>query len=165
MVQTRKSRIEDVNNISHVLASSWKTAYRGIVHDDYLDALKHDHWVEFLTTGLSNDSIFSMVIESNQEIIGAAILNETEKEREVNLRAFYLLPDKIGKGFGHTFYNDIETELKGRGFLNCVIDVLENNSRAIRFYETHGFIDTGKTIDNVVLGTQNYSCKVFEKAL
>jgi ribosomal protein S18 acetylase RimI-like enzyme len=164
MVQTRISEIKDIKSISHVLASSWKTAYRGIVHDDYLDALKYDHWVAPLTTGLSNESFFSMVIESNQEIIGAAIWNNTENEHEVHLRSFYLLPERIGKGFGHTFYNAVEAELKDRGYLNCVIDVLENNSRAIRFYEAHGFIDTDKTV-NAELGTQNYSCKVFEKAL
>jgi ribosomal protein S18 acetylase RimI-like enzyme len=164
MIHTRISRIEDVYNISHTLASSWKTAYRGIVHDDYLDALPDNHWVEYLTTGLKNDSVFSMVIESNQEIIGAAILSNTEKEHEVNLISFYLLPDRIGKGFGHIFYSDIETELRNRGFQNCVIAVLENNSRAIRFYEAQSFIDTGKTID-AVLGIQNYSCKILEKTL
>jgi len=164
MANTRMSRIEDVKNISYVLASSWKTAYRGIVHDDYLDALQDDRWVEFLTAGLNNDSVFSMLIEDDQEVIGAAVLSSTEREREVNLRSFYLLPDKIGQGFGHIFYSDIETEVRNRGFQNCVIDVLENNSRAIRFYEAHGFIDTNETI-NAALGTQNYSCKVFEKAL
>jgi len=162
MAQMRNSRIEDVKNISHVLASSWKTAYRGIVHDDYLDALKCDRWVEFLTTGLSNDNIFSMVIENENEIIGAAILSKTEKEREVNLRAFYLLPDKIGQGFGHEFYSAIEAELRRRGFLNCIVDVLANNARAIRFYKAHGFLDTGEEIV-AILGERNYTCKVFEK--
>jgi len=105
-----------------------------------------------------------MVIEDDQEIIGAAVLSDTEKVNEANLRSFYLLPDKIGKGFGHIFYSAIEIELKSRGFSNCVIDVLENNSRAIRFYKAHGFIDTGRVI-NAVLGTQNYSCKELEKTL
>lgn len=164
MTYTRISEIDDIENISLVLALSWKTAYRGIVHDDYLDSLKDNHWVEFLTDGLNNDSIFSMVIENNQEIIGASILGKTEKEREVNLISFYLLPDKIGHGFGHTFYSAIEVELRNRGFLNCVIDVLENNTRAIRFYKSHGFTDVGREI-SAALGERNYTCKVFEKAL
>ena len=160
----RTAGIEDAERISHVLASSWKTAYRGIVHDDYLDALKADHWITFLTTGLNSGSIFSMVIENDQEMIGAAILSRTEKEREVNLISFYLLPYKIGQGFGHTFYSSIETELRARGFLTCVVDVLETNARAIRFYETYGFTTTGEDL-NVDLGERNYVCKVLAKSL
>ena len=71
--------MKDINNISHVLASSQKTAYRGIVHDGYLDVLPDNHWIECLTTGLKNDSVFSMVIKSNQEIIGTTILSNIEK--------------------------------------------------------------------------------------
>jgi len=164
VTNTRISKTEDVVNISRVLALSWKTAYRGIVHDEYLDSLEYDHWVEFLTTGLGNGSIFSMVIEDEYEIIGAAVLCKTEKENEANLKAFYLLPDKIGRGFGHTFLCSIESELRKMGFRNYIIDVLGNNSRAIRFYDAHGFTDTGKNI-NTTLGERHYTCKSFEKAL
>jgi ribosomal protein S18 acetylase RimI-like enzyme len=164
MTQVRFAKIEDTKRISYVLASSWKTAYRGTVHDEYLDALKYDHWVEFLNKGIESGSIFSMVIESDEEIIGAAVLGKTEKESEVNLISFYLLPDKIGYGFGHEFYSAIETGLRSMGFLSCIVDVLRDNSRAIDFYKSHGFTDTGKEIDAVV-GGQSYMCRVLEKSL
>jgi ribosomal protein S18 acetylase RimI-like enzyme len=164
MSQVRLAKIEDIESISNVLALSWKTAYRGIVHDEYLDALKYDHWVEFFATGLGNGSLFSMVIEENQEMIGAAVLCNTEKAREASLLSFYLLPEKIGMGFGHAFFSAIESELVGRSYLNCIIDVLENNARAIRFYKAHGYQDAGSEII-AVLGELNYTCKVFVKAL
>jgi len=164
MTQVRIGTIEDVESISNVLASSWKTAYRGIVHDEYLDALKHDHWVEFVTKGLIDGSIIMMIIEEDQEIIGVSVLGETGKKREINLISFYLTPEKIGQGFGHIFYTAIETELKNRGYQDCVIDVLENNTRASRFYEAHGYIDTGKEV-TAVLEEQQYICKVMKKTL
>lgn len=164
MLLIRAANSEDVSRISSVLAASWKTAYRGIVHDEYLDSLKSGHWMGFLTSGLNGDSVFAMVAESGQGIIGAAILSKTEKEREACLISFYLLPDKIGQGLGHAFYNEIEAELKSKGFSNCILDVLENNKRAIRFYKAHGFIDTNREI-KVVLGERDYTCKVLEKAL
>ena len=58
MVNVRMAQTKDIERISCVLAASWKTAYRGIVHDDYLDALQDNHWAKFLTTGLNNASIF-----------------------------------------------------------------------------------------------------------
>lgn len=164
MTHIRVSTKDDIEIISFVLASSWKTAYRGIVHDDYLDSLQDSHWVEFLSTGIDDGNVFSMVIENNQEIIGAAILSKTEHPNEVNLISFYLLPEKIGQGLGHKFYVAIETELRNRGFLNCTLDVLERNSRAIRFYEAHGFVRTGNTVI-ATLGEQNYTCMVFEKMI
>jgi len=62
MISTRTAQTEDVAKISNVLASCWKTAYRGIVNDDYLDALKDDHWVDFLSAGLNGDDVFSLVL-------------------------------------------------------------------------------------------------------
>lgn len=164
MVHTRIADFNDINKISSVLAASWKSAYRGIVNEAYLDSLENEHWIDFLTLGLSSNNIFTMIMENDLEIIGAAILSQTEKDKEACLISFYLLPEKIGQGFGHNFYNDIETELKSRACSKCVLDVLSNNKRAIRFYQAHGFIETGNEIVSS-LGEQSYICKVFEKHL
>ena len=164
MINIRPACPEDINDISCVLAASWKTAYRGIIEDDYLDALSDTHWVDFLTYGLHGNSIIVMVMESNSQIIGAAIMSETENSGECGLRAFYLLPDKIGQGLGQIFYNSIENEMKNRGFSSCALDVLENNARAIRFYKKQGFLDTSKEL-NVDLGENSYLCKIFKKTI
>ena len=164
MMNVRLAKIEDIDRISLVLAKSWKTAYRGIVDDDYLDALKEDHWVAFLTKGLNDDAIFSMVLCDGQEIVGVSVLTKSENEGKVHLISLYLLPDKIGHGLGHLFYSEIEKEIVNRGFNTCILDVLENNKRAIRFYEEHGFTDTD-TETPAVLGEKSYICKVFVKTL
>ncbi len=161
MRRIRTAGFDDINNISKVLAASWKTAYRGIVNDDYLDSLTDEHWIEFLNSGMNNNSVFAMVIEE-QDIIGAAILGKTEAEHEINLISIYLLPDKIGQGFGHAFYNGIEAELQAKGFSEIVLDVLENNKRAIRFYESHGFVTTNSEA-LATLGNHEYVCKLYKK--
>lgn len=164
MISTRLAQLEDVSQISLVLAESWKSAYRGIVDNDYLDSLKTTHWGEFLTNGLSGDAVFSMVLLENQSIIGATILSKSEKQGEVHMVSLYLLPDKIGKGYGHKFYCEIENEMKSRGYARCVLDVLRNNKRAIRFYKAHGFIDSGVE-KSTVLSNQEYPYGVFTKDL
>ena len=164
MTSVRIAGIEDIDRISLVLAASWRTAYRGIIEDSYLDSLRDNHWIEFLTHGLSSDAIFSTVLQDEQEIIGAAILGKSENEGEVHLFSLYLLPDKIGRGHGHVFYSEIEKEMIARGFTLCVLDVLANNKRALNFYERHGFADTN-TETPAVLGDQSYTCKVLTKAL
>ena len=165
MVGVRLAQIEDISRISLVLATSWKAAYRGgIVNDDYLDSLKDDHWIDFLSSGLISGLILSMVLQEGQDIIGAAILRKTEQEKEVHLVSLYLLPDKIGQGLGHIFYSEIEKGAIERGYTTCVLDVLESNSRAVRFYKTHGFEYTGIE-GTATLGDQSYVYKVMGKIL
>ena len=160
----RMAQAQDIDRISLVLATSWKAAYRGIVDNDYLDSLKYDHWVAFLTSALNGDTISSMVLLENQEIIGTSILGKSETENEVHMISLYLLPEKIGQGYGHTFYSEIEKELRSKGIAKCVIDVLENNERAIKFYKAHGFADVQVEAETT-LGNQNYPYKVFKKTL
>lgn len=162
MTRIRSACADDIEEISCVLAKSWKTAYRGIVDDAYLDTLPLDHWVDFLASGLSKGSIIVSVMDNGHQIVGAAIISKTGNAGECCLISFYLLPDKIGQGLGHTFYNEIEAELINCGYSSCVLDVLENNTRAIRFYKAHGFHETGKE-QPAILGDKQYTCKVLEK--
>ena len=164
MISVRTAQIQDIAGISHLLATSWKTAYRGIVDDDYLDSLGYDHWVDYLTSALSGDTVFSMVLSENQEIVGASVLGKSETENEVHLISLYLLPEKIGLGYGHKFYGEIEKEIRNKGFKKCALDVLEKNKRAVKFYKAHGFTDT-RVEAVTVLGNRNYPYKVFEKTL
>ena len=164
MVHIRNAVPEDAGAMSCLLASSWKSAYRGIVHDEYLDSLDDSHWMDFLRAGIEKKTICAMVLEEERNLIGSAVLGDTENENEAHLISFYLLPEKMGHGFGHAFLSGIETELMGRGYTACVLDVLEHNGRAIRFYEAHGFVDTNKRI-SAKLGECEYDCKVYEKSL
>jgi ribosomal protein S18 acetylase RimI-like enzyme len=117
-----------------------------------------------LTAGLNEDTVFSMVLQDSNEIIGASILAKSEKTSEARMISLYLLPDKIGQGLGHIFYGAIEKELINRGFAKCVLDVLKNNERAISFYRLHGFTDIN-TESTAILDGQSYVCKVFEKVI
>ncbi len=160
----RDGQVEDSPAISQVLARSWKTAYRGLVNDPYLDALPETHWVDFLRQGLAEGSLFARVADCEAKITGAALWLPTQTPGQACLLSLYLLPDKIGQGLGHALYANTEAELVRRGFTSCVLDVLKNNGRAIRFYEAHGFVPLQKTI-SVTLGEESYSCQMYEKSL
>ena len=162
MLNVRNAGLDDVSAICNVLASSWKAAYRGIVHDAYLDSLSSSHWTDFLIDGIKNRTISVRVLEDEGSVIGSAVL--CEEEKDVHLVSFYLLPDKTGSGLGSFFYNEVEKELRRKGFTKCVLDVLQDNCRAVRFYLSRGFCDTNKQI-SAKLGETEYVCSVFEKML
>ena len=164
MATIRKATTADVAEISLVLMASWKAECRGIVNDAYLDSLRDDHWVEYLDAGIINETIFTFVMEEEGRIIGVVVMGNGEEENEAHLISFYLLPEKIGQGKGHTLYSHVEKYLKNRGFSACKLDVLKGNARAIKFYEDHGYCDT-KTVIYAMLGEEEYSCLVYEKDL
>lgn len=42
----RDAELSDANDLSLVYQISWKTAYKGMVPDEYLNNLSQDHWTE-----------------------------------------------------------------------------------------------------------------------
>ncbi len=164
MCRCRTAEKADIAALSRVLAASWKSAYRGIVGDAYLDELAENHWENYLRVGLQSGRLLVMALEEEAKLTGVAIIDIAKPEKTAELVSFYLLPERIGRGFGHTFYTGIEAALLAKGFTSCRLDVLGGNGRAIRFYESHGFTDTGQTV-SATLGDRSYTCKVYEKTI
>lgn len=155
---------KDIETISKTLAASWKIAYRGIIDNSFLDEIPDDRWVLMLNEGMKNDSLYTMLLEEGGKIIGASILKKTEVTDRIELTSFYLLPDKIGKGYGAAFYSGVENEAIKRGYKECILDVLSENKRAIHFYLKHGFLDEQKSFKST-LGNKEYSLNIMTKIL
>jgi hypothetical protein len=54
-VKIIKASTKDSEIISKLHALSWKTAYKGIVPQEYLDELKYDFWVDAFQNWISNN--------------------------------------------------------------------------------------------------------------
>lgn len=92
---------------------------------------------ENIIESLSANEKYIVAVAENK-IIG---LSYAEKEAGQNiLRALYVLPDFQQKGVGKLLWQNISEWLgKGRVYLN----VLDSNSKALKFYESLGFVPTG----------------------
>lgn len=141
--ETRQANPDDAKTISSVLAKSCKELYKGIVDDACLDALTPNTWTSYLDAGLREGSLFSIIMEENSEIIGVAVLRETEYRQEVELVSIYLLPEHSGKGLGVQFYREVESQCRALGYTSCVLDIIDGNRRATEFYCKCGFSCTG----------------------
>lgn len=53
-ISINKVAHDRISDVSVFLAECWKSAYKDIRTDEYLSALKDNHWVEFLKSGLIN---------------------------------------------------------------------------------------------------------------
>lgn len=156
---------EDTKNISLILALSWKTAYRGVIDDRYLDALSVDRWVPLIEKTIAGEWADTHYFGAEKEgsLIGAACLKEPRGHDTAELIALYLLPQEIGQGIGHQFYTELENRIRTGGYAAIKLDVLVDNIRARRFYERRGFRNEGEAV--IELGGRKYAYIMMKKIL
>lgn len=83
---------------------------------------------------------FLLVVKEKDEIVGCAGIKPVHNEDTVGLiKRFYLKANLRGTGIAETLLNELIDEAKKRGFTRLVLDVDFGGTRAIRFYEKHGF--------------------------
>ena len=130
----------ELEKISEQILISYTSAYKGQMSPQYLYSLSANNWVPILQECLRKGDI-CLIAEHGERIVGSTvfgIVNEGE-HTYAQWHAFYLLPQYIGHGIGHLFYQIIEEEMLKRGCKSCILEVLSTNERAIRFYLSHGF--------------------------
>ena len=156
----RPAKLEDSVTIGKIYCDSWKAAYKGIMPQDYLDALTPDD----RTINPAN----YLVLESEEGVVfGLANLGSSrDKERPEwgELRAIYLLPEYWRKGCGTALFQGAEAELGRRGYSRYFLWVLTENVRARRFYEKMGMRLSGREQSFTLGGKELWECR-YEKEL
>lgn len=155
---------EQLDVISRQVMKSYVAAYQGLMTDAYLSSLTPDYWRAILCDSMDKGDV-CLVVEHAGEIVGSAVFGVSQESGEIcaQWHSFYLLPDFVGCGVGHTFYKAIEHEMRKRGCTTCMLEVLSANARAIRFYLAHGFVKTRTfTVDENGMLLQ---CDTMEKRL
>ena len=142
---------DDRNQISSVYEQSWKTSYRGIVPDDYLDSIPAGRWA----SKVDNPSWHTLVCLEDGQIIGTSSFCESRFdvfEGYGEIISIYLLPEYVGKGCGRQLMERALSELRKQGYTKAFLWVLEENNRARAFYEKMGFTISDKSIESNIGG-------------
>ena len=141
----RKAKLEDAAGIAKVHVDSWRTTYKGIVPDTYLDNLSYESREQMWISGIEQNNVY-IAEDDNGQIVGFASggKERTGKyDRYVGeLYAIYLLEGQQGKGLGRKLVQMVVDDLKEKKLNSMLIWALKENP-ACRFYEMLG----GKEID------------------
>ena len=163
----RKAEIGDVAGIAIVHVDSWKSTYKGIVPDDFLESLSYETREKMWMAGVKENHIY-IVEDENGKVMGFATggKERTGKHEAYvgELYAIYLLEGQQGKGVGRMLFQSVVDDLKEKKLDSMLIWALEENP-ACRFYEALGGkkIDTteieiaGKRLSEVAYGWNNLS--------
>ena len=169
----RKANSQDAQDIAKVHVDSWRTTYKGILPDDFLNNLTYEQRTELWKKNISDATNYVLVAENEQnEIIGFAT-GATRKTNSVpnatDLTSIYLLEEYQGIGIGKQLLTEIFAYFKIKGYEKVFVEVLaENKTR--NFYEYYGaqYVDNteikigGKVLEELIY-VWNDIDKVIEK--
>ena len=136
-----------------MLVLSWRAAYRGLLPDDVLAGLsvpdRERFWSDALTaraphTGAVVATIAGAVVgfaATGPPLVPADRADPTLGD----LYALYLDPEVWRRGIGTQLHAAALDRLGSCGFTHAGLWVLGTNERALRFYQCHGWTDTGRT--------------------
>ena len=137
----RKATLEDAANIAKVHVDSWRTTYKGIILQSFLDKLSYEKRTILWENNLSNPARTVYVAQTNDnEIIGFVVGEKRDTNTEqgaTDLSAIYLFEEWQGKGVGKLLLKQVMQNFKEQGYHKVYVDVLADN-RSREFYKYYG---------------------------
>jgi len=139
-IKYRVPTSDEMEKVSEQIMISYTSAYKGLMDKEYLSSLEANHWIPILQESVHKGDT-CLIAECGEKIVGSTVFSiiKGEKDTYAEWHAFYLLPQYIGIGVGHSFYQRIEKDMIKQGCEFCILEVLSPNTRAIQFYLSHGF--------------------------
>ena len=144
----RDATPEDAAAIAEVHVRSWRSAYRGMIPVEVLDALsvvqRERNWRERLLLATTADAIpFTLVAELAGAVRGFCNVSRLDADAEATIGALYLEPAHLRAGIGSALLATALARLRDAGRDDVVLWVLEENRAARAFYERFGFAADG----------------------
>jgi GNAT superfamily N-acetyltransferase len=139
----RRATAADAPGIARVRIDSWRTTYRGMIPDAYLDGMQVESsialWDRVLTAGPNTTSVF--IAEHGREIAGFAcgtLLKEPKHGYDAELAAVYLRRDFQRVGLGRGLVGAVVEAQLTHGATGLLTWVIAGNKGARAFYESLG---------------------------
>ncbi|QKE72032.1 GNAT family N-acetyltransferase [Arthrobacter citreus] len=137
----RNAALTDASGIAKVHVDSWKTTYKNIMPDDFLQKLSYDQRTDSWNKNLSEEGTYVFVAENNEgEIIGFATCGKREENKidsSGDLTSIYLLEEYQGNGIGKKLMEQLFNQFEKLGINRVFVEVLEDNKTRF-FYEYYG---------------------------
>ncbi|MBM7667298.1 ribosomal protein S18 acetylase RimI-like enzyme [Solibacillus kalamii] len=156
----RKANRGDAPGIAKVHVDSWRTTYKGIIPQNFLDGLSYEQRTKLWENNISDQTNTIFVAENENIIIGFVTGSTRSTNKEVgasDLTSIYLLEEWQGQSVGKKLLNQIMTSLLEQGYQKVYVDVLADN-KTKQFYQYYGaeYVKTvqlsiaGKTLEEEI---------------
>ncbi|MGW3284977.1 N-acetyltransferase family protein [Streptomyces sp. NPDC001002] len=137
--------LADCDPVAEIRVRGWRSAYRGLIPQSYLDAMSVPKDADRQRARLlqGDGTVVNVVAEQDGKVVGWAC-HGPYRDGEVpaggvELYAIYVDPDHQGTGAGRALLDESVRRCVAAGDKRMYLWVLEGNAPARRFYERAGF--------------------------
>ena len=159
VIEVRDAVIDDADGLATAHIDAWRSAYRGVVPDEYLDAeafatTRRDRWRAWTWQSDIGSRLFVATIHervvgfghAGPETSGSDATRPATSEAAMargEIYGFYLHPSSWGSGAAGALMSRCEEFLRDEGFTTAILWALRDNPRARAFYEKVGWHANG----------------------
>ncbi len=142
VVQVRQATAGDADAIAHVKVDTWRTTYRSMVPDSYLDRMSYAAHAGDWSRIIANPACWVYVAADEADrvvgfVAGGPRWNGPERYA-AELYAVYVRAEHQGRGVGARLVTALATAFDRAGRSSMLLWVLTENRRARAFYEQIG---------------------------
>lgn len=137
----RNIKEDDLPDVVDIQINGWKTAYKGIIDDEFLSSMNKEKQIERRKQDYQK-GYFIVALQNNQ-IVGFSrydnnAVSEDSEGFDSEIIALYVKPEIKGMGIGTQMINYIKNDLKQKGNKKMIIWCLKENHPSRHFYEKMG---------------------------
>ena len=147
--------------------AAWQAAYRGLMPDEFLDALdpvaRAERWRSALVDGPGDgrytaeghEALALLVEDDDGQVVGISVVGPPRRAEPSGVGELWMInlePAAWGSGLGTRLLAAATDELRRSGYVEAVLWVLSGNYRARRFYEREGWRPDGAELTDDVRG-------------
>jgi len=137
----REANIKDIEDISKIVTNGWKTTYRGIIDNEYLDNLSYLDNSPKIEKHLMENKIYVHENCNSKALDGIIAIGDARTEKNNSLAEIYSLYVNLenrGKKIGTKLIECVKENVASLGKKGILVYCLAQNKKAINFYEKTG---------------------------
>lgn len=142
-MKIREATVADIEGIAYVHAESWKTTYRGLISEGFLNQITVEGRSKLWHRNFESpnkDEVMYVAEAETGKIIGFAnggICREADSNYDAELYAIYLLREQQGNGIGKLLLRSVVQNLAMKNYNSLMTWVIDGNP-ALNFYHKMG---------------------------
>lgn len=135
-----KAGIEQADIVGQVHSEAWQQAYADVFPQGFLDEDTPEKRKQEFIDSCGCENVFYYIMCEDNKVVG--IVKVVDEPDAYEIASFYILEQYCNKGYGKQVITYLEKELDKK---RIQLWVLECNTKARRFYENNGFVNTENT--------------------